>query len=268
MKKLLSYFHIVLNLNRLTISEEISLAYDFNTTGNTQLPNMPHSDSDLQAQAQIVQNEIGTRASDPHPALTKQEQKDVDKLSRMIVANTLYIETVSNDLAQGDRVTFEGFVRDTGLTPKAPAKKYQKVAESVPSEAGSFHFRVPAEGKSGMTYYFEYGIVAHKGVMPTQAQLEKAIAMPVTEVIVNGFYRDCWVAIHYTAIKHPKHTKKTASKIKEPDSNRAASKVLTIPTINTKGKIVITHRSPYLQFSDWIYIHVTAVETGGIVKPV
>jgi len=258
MKKMVNYFHIVLNLGKLTISELISLAYGIKTTGNTHLPHMPHSDGDLQAQALVVQNEIGSRASDPHPSLTKQEQQDVDKLSRWIVADTHYIQDAGNDLAQGERMVFDEFISDCGLTPKGPAKKHQRVAESLPAEAGSFHFRVPSEGKSNIVYNYEYGVVQSKGLIPET--VEKPIPLSVTEVIVNGFTKDCWIAIHYTAIKHPKHTKATSANINLPDMDRAIHKVLTIHKLNTKGTVVITHQVAYMLFSDWIYIHVTGIQ--------
>ena len=181
-----------------------------------------------------------------------------------MVADSSFIEVVGNDIAQGDRTTFENFVRGCGLTPKAKGKVYQRVAESLPAEAGSFHFRIPSEGRVNITYYFEYGITTEKGVPPTTT--EKPIALSVLEFIVNGFTNDCWVAIRYTAIKHPKHTTKTSAKVKAPVINRAISKVLTIPVVNNKGKVVITHQMPYLQFSDWIYIHVMGIEISGSIK--
>ncbi|MBI3502750.1 MAG: hypothetical protein HY063_13240 [Bacteroidetes bacterium] len=251
MKKLVSYFHIMLHLDRMTISELVSFAFGIKTTGDPDIPSVHFTDAQIQAQAQLVQTEIGSRATDPKPSLTAQEQKDVDKLCRMIVAVKSDVEIPANDKAQGDRSIFDVIARRTGFIPRGISKKHQRVFESLPAEKGSFHVRVPSEKMRGLTYIYEYGITTAENVLP--AKWERDISLSVTECIVKGLPPGSMVAVRYAVSKHPAHSKK-ALKTKLPDSDHAISKVVTVHTVNAQGKVTVTHGVDFLNFSDVIYI--------------
>jgi hypothetical protein len=251
MKKLVNFFHIVLYFGKMTISELVSFAFGIKTTGDPDVTSPSYTDAQIQALANTVQSEIGSRSSDPRPSLTKQEQQDVDTFCRAIMAVKSDVEKVANLKAQGNRAIFEKIVRRTGFVPKDPAKKHQRVFESKPAEKGSFHVCVPSEG-TGSNYVYQYGLTSAIDVPPTQWQ--DSISLSTTELIVNGLKSGTIVGVHYAAIDHPKHTKKTTNKLAEPDTNRAASKVLNTHAVNNKGKIVYTHGTDLLHYSDIIYI--------------
>jgi hypothetical protein len=235
----------------MTISELLSFAFGIKTTGDADVTAPSYTDAQIQTLANTVQSEIGSRASDPRPSLTKQEQQDVDTLCRAIMAVKSDVEKVANLKAQGNRSIFEKIVRRTGFVPKDVYKKHSRVFESKPTGKGSFHVWVPSAGK-GVNYYYQYGIAPSDGVPP--AQWENSLPLSTTELIVNGLKSGILVAVRYAALMHPRHTKKTTGKIVEPETNGAVSKVLNIPTVNNKGKVTYTHGTDFLHYSDIIYI--------------
>jgi hypothetical protein len=251
MKILVSYFHIVLNFGKMTVNELLNLAYGIKTTGDSVVTTVTFTDVQIKALAATVQAEIGNRGNDPHPTLTKQEQKDVDALARAIVAVKGDVEKAANANAMGIRVNFEIIATRTGFATKAPHKKHQRVFESKPAEKGSIHFSVPSEGKS-ITYIYQYGLTAAEGTPPVT--WSERIPLTTTELIVAGLKSGNIVGFRYAAIMHPKHTKKTSSRLAPPDTNHAVSKVLIIPPVNNKGKVIYTHGADYMHFSDIIYI--------------
>ncbi len=237
MKNVISYFHIVLNLGKKSVNELISLAYGIKTTGDTDVTSHRYSDAAIQAQAAVVQGMVGTRGSDPHPALTKSEQTEVNKLTSMIIAAKGDVEFFGNKVAAGNRTIFETIAHRTGFVPQGEAAHQQRIFEFLPSDIGSFHSRVGSEGRD-ITYIYEYGITTAKDVLPpTWAD---RIALPFVELIVAGFASGTIVGVRYAAIMHG-----TAPLV----HNRA----LNYPPLNAKGKVTLTHGVDFLHFSDVIY---------------
>jgi len=255
MKKLLSYFHIVLKFGEMTISDLISFAYGIKTTGNPVIPHPSFTDQQIQDLASTVQTDIGTRASQPNPSLTATEQQDVDELSRAVVSVKSDVEIAANNKARGNRTIFDEIVRSTGFMPKALYSAHKRVFESLPSEANSFHVRVPSAGNGHYTYYYEFGFTTAIDTPPEK--LFPVIALPVTELIINGLNGNTIIGIHYSVVHHPKHTKKTANNIPQPDTDRAINKVVTSLLLNSKGKVVVNMQSSFMHYSDFIYIEIS-----------
>jgi len=251
MKKLLNFFHIVLNFGKMTISELVSFAFGIKTTGDPDVTNPSYTDAQIQALANTVQVDIGSRTSDPRPSLTKQQQQDVDILCRAIVAVKNDVEKVANAKAQGNRAIFEKIVRRTGFVPRAIGIKHQHVFESKPAEKGSFHVSVPSEGK-GVSYMFQYGPTPSEGLMP--AAWTDTIALSVTELIITGCKSGTIVGVRYAAVKHTRHTKKTPAKVISTDTDHAINKVVSVLPVNKAGNIMLTNGSDFLHYSDVIYI--------------
>lgn len=251
MKKLLNYFHIVLHFSKMTIADLISMAFGIKTMGDPDITIVSHSDPEIQTQASKVQSEIGERANDPHPSLTKVEQKDVDILARMVVDVKGDVERQANAKAAGNRAIFEAIVRRVGFLPRAISKRFQRVFESKKAEKGSFHVAVPSEGKN-TTYVFKYGVTTDVNVIPQK--WEDPVPIPVTELIVNGFKSGTIVAVCYAAVAHPKKSKKSGIAPPVPDAISAVGKVVSSLPTNKAGKITIAYGVEFLHFSDPIYI--------------
>src|ERR1039458_9023420 len=103
MKNVVSYFHIVLNLGKISVAELITLANGIKTLGDAVVTTVRFSDVAIKAQAAVVQGMVGSRASDPHPALTFAEQTQVNFLSSMIIAVKGDVEFYGNKSAAGNR---------------------------------------------------------------------------------------------------------------------------------------------------------------------
>jgi len=237
MKNVVSYFHIVLNLGKKTVHELISLAYGIKTTGDADVTTHRYTDAEIQAQAAIVQGEIGTRASDPHPALTLAEQTEVNKLSNMIIAAKGDVEFWGNKVANGNRVAFDTIAHRTGLVPQGEKAQHARIFEFLPADIGSFYARVHSEGRD-ITYIFQYGITSAKDVLPTT--FSDRIALPFVELIVTGFASGTIVGVRYAAIMHG-------------NAPLVHDRALNYPPLNAKGKVTLTHGVDFLHFSDVIY---------------
>ena len=246
MKKLIGYFHVVLNLVKMTIAELVAFALGLKTTGDADATAPPFTDAQIQALASTVQADLGARITDPNPKLTLLEQQHVDALSRALMANKNYVEMVANKKAAGNRAVFDQICRRIGFLSKKPLSVHPRVFESLPSEPGSFHIRIPSEAKGHITNIFEYGITTTKGVMP--AIWEKPIPLPVTELIITGLASSSIVGIRYAVILPPSHTNKTDAII------NPISKVANALPINKSKKVTLTHGTDYLHYSDVIYI--------------
>jgi len=246
MKKLINYFKIVLNLIRMTIAELIAFANGLKTAGDPDATTPPYTDAQIQALAAIVQTDIGTRITDPNPKLTALQQQHVDALSRAIIANKNYVEMVANKKAAGNRAVFDQICKRIGFTTKKDITKHPRVFESLRSEPGSIHIRIPSEAKGHVTNIFEYGLTSAKGVLP--ATWEKSIPLPVTELIISGLTSGAIVGIHFAVVLPPSHTNRTDAKV------APLSKVANALPINANGKVSLTHGTDYLHYSDVMYI--------------
>jgi len=246
MKKLIGYFHIVLNLVRMTIAELVAFANGLKTTGDPDATTPPYTDAQIQALTATVQTDLGARVTDPNPKLTALEQQHVDALSRALIANKNYVEMVANKKAAGNRSVFDQICKRIGFLTKKIHSMHQRTFESLRAEPGSFHVRIPAESKGHITNVFEYGVATAKDVIP--ATWEKQIALPVTELIVTGLPSGTIIGIRYAVVLPPSHTGKTEVKI------APLSKVASVLPINKNRKVSIAHRSEYLHFSDVLYI--------------
>ncbi|MBI3500958.1 MAG: hypothetical protein HY063_04110, partial [Bacteroidetes bacterium] len=119
--------------------------------------------------------------------------------------------------------------------------------ESLPAEKGSFHVRVKSATKGHATYVYEYGITTDENILP--AKWEKPVALPVTELIVSGFKAGTIIAVHYSVVLPPSHTKKTAAKM-----SATTDKNATILTTNKAKKVTVTHGTDLYNFSEILYI--------------
>lgn len=260
MKKTSGYFHLALNLQLHTIGEECDLAFGLNYATDPQVTGVPVTQAALQALANTVRLDLGSRLTDPHPTLTKTEQLHVDALSRALLGVASDISRQANNFALGNRAIYETILRRIGFTPSKPHAKHVRVFTIKTTAKGTIEIIVPAEkGLGRVVYYFEYGLTAAEHVLPTT--WEKPIPLPITGFYVTGIASGAIVAVHYAVIVVPPHRAKTpsapASSSKTVAPIATPNKMISILPVNAKGKVTIVHRSSFITFSDVIYIIVS-----------
>jgi len=130
-------------------------------------------------------------------------------------------------------------------------EKHQRTFESLHYEKDSIHIRLHSEGK-GVCYVFQYGITSEEGVLT--AKWEATIPLTVTEVIIDNLKSGSIVAIRYAVVKHPRHKAGAGPKLTKADPARSVNKVIIEPNIIEKGKVVFTHGTELLNFSDALYV--------------
>lgn len=258
MKKLVGYFHIVLNLIKMSIADEVTLASTgLNYTTDPDYTNPSITQTQLQGMAATVQTDLGTRLTSPNPHLTASEQKDVDALSRAVMTVRAEVEIVANRVAQGDRAVFETIVRRIGFHPAKVHAKHMRIVAFMPGEKGSFHFIVPGESKK-VIYIYQVGVTAAEGTAPTQWQ---TVPLDRAELLMTGFTSGTIIGLHYAVQQSP-----SPRKAKTPgatDTSKIAigktttpSGVLTILPVNKQGKVVITQGVNYWHFSNIMYFRI------------
>src|ERR1035437_6232506 len=129
MKKTLGYFHIVLGLAKMSITDLINLALGLVYDTDIDYTVHPYTQAQLRALANTVQTELGTRLTTPNPTLTKQEQIDVDALSTAILAIVSGVTIAANKKAKGTRALFDIVVKRIGFTSSAARKKHVRIFE-------------------------------------------------------------------------------------------------------------------------------------------
>jgi hypothetical protein len=257
MKRTSGYFHISLNLQHYTISEECDLAMGLDYANDPQIVNVPVSQSALHALASAVRNDLGSRATDPHPALTATEEQDVDKLSRAILGVKSDVERQANSFALGNRAIFENIIRRIGFHPESPHAKHSRVFESRTPAKGMIHIIVPVEEELGKpTYTFEYGIATAENVLP--ANWDNTISLGNTELFISALPSGSVVAIHYAVTIIPSRKRKSAlsgtAEAKADTIATSSNKMVTIFPVNKSSKVQIVHGATYYHFSDVIYV--------------
>jgi len=259
MKKLLGYFHIVLNLHKMSISDEVVLALTgLNYATDPDYTDPTITQPQLQALATTVQNDLGSRITSASLQLTEQEQIDVDALSRAIITVKSEVEVVANKKAGGNRAVFETIVRRIGLHPSQPQAKHVRIVGFMHSEKGGFHFIVPSEGKD-VIYIYEFGFTTAENVLP--AEWLPVIPLDLAELIMIGFTSGDIIAMHYAVQKSPPRVKaKTAVAADTAKTDIAKttkpSGVLTMLPVNNKGKVILTYGATYWHFSNVMYFRI------------
>lgn len=259
MKKTSGYFHLALNLHLLTISEECDLVMGLNYATDPQIANVPVTQAALQALATTVRNDLGARATTPHPALTATEQQDVDKLTRGLLGATSDIVRQANNFALGNRVIFNNILTRIGLHPQQQKTTHSRIFESKSPSKGMIEIIVPSEGKKGLgspTYLFEFGIVTAEGLIPTWQPI---VPLSVAELYLSGIISGSIVAVRYAVLLVPPHKKTSTSTAvaKTLAKPSTPNKMLTILPVNTKGKVVLVYGTAFYTFSDVIYVTVS-----------
>ena len=110
MKKLVGYFHIAFNLERITLNEEVTLALGMKLANDPDATTPPFTQAQIQALAATVQTDLGGHPTGRTPTLTAQQQQHVNALTRALVADKGYVEMVANAKAQGVRAVFDEVV--------------------------------------------------------------------------------------------------------------------------------------------------------------
>ena len=259
MKKLLGYFHIVLNLHKISISDEVVLALtglNYATDPDYTSPSI--TQPQLQALATTVQNDLGSRITSSSLQLTEQEQIDVDALSRAIITVKSEVEIVANKKAAGNRAIFETIVRRIGFHPSKPQAKHVRIVAFLQSEKGSFHFIVPSEGKD-VIYIYEFGFTTTENILPLNWL--PVIPLDLAELIMTGLTSGDIIAMHYAVQKSPPRVKaKTSVAANTANTDIAKttkpSGVLTLLPVNDKGKVVLTYGATYWHFSHVMYFRI------------
>ncbi len=251
MKKLVGYFHIALNLQRITLDEEVTLALGIKLANDPDATSPPFTQAQLQTLAATVQTDLGGHPTGRTPTLTAKQQQDVNALTRALVADKGYVETVANAKAQGVRAVFDEVVSRIGFVGKKLPSTHQRVFESLAAAPQSFHVRVPSQAPRGLTYVYRYGITTAAGVLPTTWQPD--IALSVTELCVTGIPSTSVVAVEYAVVLLPPHNT-TAASPKRTAAIASPSKFVAVPPVNKAGKVTLVHGTSYVRWSDAIYI--------------
>lgn len=255
MKKTSGYYHLSLNLHKLTIGGECDLIMGLNYATDPDVHNIPVTQAALQALVAIVRADLGTRVTDPHPTLTKTEQQHVDSMSRGLLGVASDVVRQANNVALGNKVVFETILRRIGFHPSKPKAKHVRIFESKSSGKGMIDIIVPVEkGLGNLTYVFQYGITTAENVLP--AKWEDPIPLGSAEFYVSGLPSGI-VAVHYAVLVIPSHKKTVSGTPTEKSMIAALDKMITMLPVNSKGKIVIMHGLPFYYFSDTIYVTVS-----------
>jgi len=258
MKKLMGYFHIVLNLVKMSIADEVTLAATgLNYATDPDYTNPSITQAQLQAMAATVQTDLGSRLTAPNPHLTASEQQDVNALSRAIMTIRSEVEVAANKKAQGNRAVFESIVRRIGFHPSKVPSRHVRIVAFLPCEKNSFHFIVPSESKK-VIYIYQLGVTTAEGTPPTVWQ---TIPLDRAELLMTGFTSGTIIGLHYAVQLSPSPRKAKTSAAADA-SKMAASKtttpsgVLTILPVNKQGKVTLTQGVNYLHYSNIMYFRI------------
>jgi len=263
MRKLTGIFHIVLNIHRITIGEEITLAMGLSlgSDPDVNMSLLPYSQTVVQTRATALQTLLGSRVTDPHPALTKQEQQALNDLSFALISDANEIARQANEVAKGDRVKFETIVNRIGLHPKKSQAKHIRIFEVRPAGKGSVHIILPDEKQFGNpTYIIQHGITTQEGLLPNT--WNEKLPLGNAEAFIEGMQSGSILAIRYAVWVIPSHKKtgSTGKTLIAPTSKTAVDtgatpqKMVTLLPTNKQGKIAITYGVNYYHFSDAIYV--------------
>jgi hypothetical protein len=260
MKKLIAYFHITLNLIKMTIAEEVTLAISGLLYASDPVYTSPSiTQAQLRALATTVQNDLGSRINMPNPGLTVTEQQHVDALSRAVMTVKSEVEIAANKYAQGNLAMFETVVMRIGLHPSKAHSKHVRIVAFLPSEKGCFHFEVPGEGRD-CTYIYQFGPTLTEGTPPAATSMQ-TVPLDRAELIMTGYVSGTIIGLHYAVQKTP-----SAVKPKTPVAMNTAklaaakiiipSGVLTILPVNTKHKVTMIQGVSYWHFSSFMYYRI------------
>ncbi len=257
MKKLVSYFHIVLYLSKMSIEELVSFVLGLKLAGDPDAVAPPYTQAQLQILANKVQTDLGNRITSPNPSLTASQQQDVDALCRALIAVKNYVEQVSNAHTPGNRAMFEIIARRIGFIPKGTNARHSRIFEVRPISAGSFMIIAPTAGKGiRATYVFQLGVTTAKDVLP--ATWQDALPIHVASLLVTNAPSGSVIAIHYAEVVIPSHKKGGSSPSNTPTAIPAPAAGRIRPTntvsVNKSGKVTYVYGTPFLHYSDVIYI--------------
>jgi hypothetical protein len=260
MKKTSGYFHLALNLHLLTIGEECDLIMGLDYATNTQIVNVPMTQLALQALATTVRNDLGSRATDPHPTLTKLEQQHVDAMTRGLLGVSSDVVRQANAIAIGNPAIFQTLLRSIGFNPAKPHAKHTRIFQIKTTTKGTIEIIIPSESGKGLghpTYLYEYGIAAAENVLP--ATWQPVIPLSDAEFYVSGIPSTSIVAVRYAVVLIPSHknTVGSAAASKRIAPPASPNKMITILPVNSKGKVVLVHGTTFYTYSDVIYIVVS-----------
>jgi hypothetical protein len=257
MKKLVSYFHITLNLVKMSIADEVNLALALLYDTDPDYTVHSYTQAQLHALANTVQTELGTRITLPNPTLTHQQQLDVNALSVALTTVKSEVIVAANKKAVGNRAAFEVVANRIGFKSTKAATKHIRIVEFLPAEKTFFHFIVPGEG-NGVTFIYEVGITPTMDVAPLNFQ---TVPLDHAELIMGGYASGTIVGVKYAVQKSPSHIKpKTTSTTTTArtvvSGTTAPSGVLTILPVNSKGKVTLMQGVNYWHFSNVMYFRI------------
>jgi hypothetical protein len=263
MKKLTNIFHVILNLHKMLIGEEITFSLGLNIGSDPQvnMSLLPYSQTVVKQRANAVQTLMGSRVTMAQITLTKQEQKALSDLSFALISDANEIVRQANEIAAGNRVIFETIVNRIGLHPSNPKAKHVRIFEVRPAGKGAVHIILPEEKQFGKpTYVIQKGITTQEGLLPTWDQI---LPLGNPEIFVDGLKSGSILCVEYAVLIIPSHKKKapaTGGSSATPTAKVAVNtgstpqKMVTIYPVNKAGKVQITQGVNYYHFSDPIYI--------------
>ena len=269
MKKTSGYFHIVLGLNKMSISAEVNLLMGLNyATDSVYIsPSIPQATA--RGYATTVQTDLGTRLTAPNPTLTNTEKQDVDAMTRALLTIKSEAEVAANKYAQGNRAKFDMVISRIGFTSaKNKGGSHVHIFESKIAGKGMIEITGPSESKLGnATYIFRYNITTAIGTVPTTWLDMIALGKP--DVFIQNLPIGTILAIQIAIVVIPSHKKTTGGTgsgtgtTPPPASGRAGaakaatSNYVTVLPVNAKGKTLLTHGVPFYHFSDTIFIGIS-----------
>lgn len=257
MKRLVSYFHLLLPLHKMSIAEIVTFALGLKFDSDPDVTSPPFTEAQLQALANKVLKNISKKVTKPGAKLTAQQQNNVDALSRALVSLKYEVERAANEKAKGSRALFETIARRIGFLPKGPSKNHGRIFETLYEGKGAFHVRVPVEGSGRRTtYVYQYGITTKEDVLP--AVWQPAISIPYTDLVVKNIPSGSIIALHYAAVLIEPKPRKGNRKRKQDktDAGKSGSRsrgVNILPT-NESGFVTLEHGIDFMRYSEVIYI--------------
>jgi hypothetical protein len=214
--------------------------------------------------ANKVRTDMGTRLTAPNPTLTKQEQLDVDALSRAIITIASGVTLAANNKALGNRASFDVVVSRIGFKTAGAKAKHVRVFEVRSTAKGVWYILGPVEkGLGRVTYTFEMGICTALNVMP--ATWGNPISLPSPEFYIGTLPIGTIFAIRFAAVIVPAHKKATGGGTGTGGTSSVATQrsvtqttgahaFVTVLPVNAQGKVYLTYGVPFIQFSDPIWV--------------
>ncbi|MEI6852571.1 MAG: hypothetical protein WCL06_06990 [Bacteroidota bacterium] len=174
------------------------------TTGDHDVTDPPHTDTELGVQADKVLAIQAQRVTDKSPALTRQQKLQYDTMVLMYTDVGLYVQQIARKVAvaAGDIAAGEAVVLRCGFKLKAAPSVHPRGFEVVDSGPNWLHLRVKSAGRYSSCAW-RIGIAQVKGTLP--ATFFPTVYTMECEVILTNIKSGILIAAQVATIVPASH---------------------------------------------------------------